>query len=159
MPDCSCEKCVAACRHMPGWMTVTEAKAAIAAGKSHQLMIDWWCGKDANIYVLCPAAIGRGGRRAALTSELFPTFIASLFDSSAPQSCILLKGGKCEIHDSGFKPKQCRESMGCTGKGPHKREFIDEWGSSEGKDLIVFWASTINVDLKELIQEIEQEWR
>lgn len=134
MPECSCEKCANLCTWAPGWMWPDEARAAIAAGLSDRLMIDWLepdhrIGNDRRVYVLCPATVGREGGVAE--EDLFTILICG------KGVCTFLKDGLCEIHST-VKPQQCRDAMACTNVEPLSnieigRAWIDE------QDLIEEW--------------------
>src|SRR4051812_32781961 len=99
--ECRCKRCTDACRHMPGWMVPTEAAAAIEKGLAKSLMLDWFSadarhGNDENIFVLCPAARHRGGKRAASSDELYPDgLMQAWFGQSTPQLCSFLKDDLC----------------------------------------------------------------
>lgn len=119
--ECNCERCQKGCQRYPGWMTVDEAKRAMDAGHAKDLMRDYWASMEGNISVLCPAIEGYEGRTAAWLPD---------------GKCVFFSNGKCGIHNSGFKPRQCRESFLCKGIGPGKSEFIEEWNSPEGKEQV-----------------------
>ena len=126
MPNCTCERCVNACKRYPGWMTVEEAKAAIAAGLGDKLALDYWC-DDPYVYVLLPAQVGMEGR----TMATFP----------APEPCIFLQDDRCSIHNSGFKPLQCRDTFCCEDKGSLKEDFLQYWNTDEGRELVEQWST------------------
>lgn len=157
---CSCAKCVQACRRFPGWMTIAEAKAMIAAGMSDKLMLDWMepdqekLGTDHRIYVLCPASHGCQSDHAPLMDDFYPDggWVMALFspDDQKPMPCVLLVDGKCSIHDSGFKPRMCRELMQCEDAGCDKYDMASEWNCEEGRSLIADWCKQHDVDLAEV---------
>jgi Fe-S-cluster containining protein len=111
---CSCERCVALCERNPGWMTPEEAEAALDAGLGKRLMRDWLepsseVGNDERIYLLCPAAEGyEGGDAPEL--DFMSLFSAMSWSKGC---CTFLEGGRCTVHSSGYKPRQCREAFGC----------------------------------------------
>jgi hypothetical protein len=151
--SCTCAKCVEACRRMPGWMTVEEAKKAMGAGMGTRLMRDWLdpsteLGNEERIYVLCPAAEGREGGDAADVDEMFPdNLLMALLGCAAPvaQPCVMLtREGRCELHTSGFKPRQCREALVCDNRnGADKYEMAKEWDTPEGRNLVERWSELI----------------
>lgn len=139
-PACSCKLCKAQC-HRPGWMTVEEAKAAIAAGYGDRLMIDYLhLGGDQFIGVLCPAYTGREGKLAEW--------------SGGVGGCVLQTAdGLCEIHDSGFKPLECRTASHDPSKakrrpGNIKEDIAREWMSLEGVLLLRLWHDERNESVK-----------
>ena len=55
--------------------------------------------------------------------------------------CTFLEDDRCSIHDSGFKPKQCRECLGCQKhNGPDNYEMARHWDTKEGKEALAVWA-------------------
>lgn len=153
--SCKCRACVDACKHMPGWMTPLEATAAIEAGMARDLMMDWFepdlkYGNRIRIFVLCPAAEDHRGSKAAEMDELFPENrgFMTFFAAAVPQRCVLLKKDRCSIHDSGFKPSQCKAALGCNTKvGLDKVDMIAAWDTDDGRALISRWEKL--VDFKE----------
>lgn len=125
MPNCTCDKCISACKHYPGWMTVEEAKAAIAAGFADRLMLDYWAA-DENVYVLCPTIQGVEGNVAPFWPD---------------GTCTFLANDRCSIHESGFKPMQCRTTMVCNDSGADKQDFLQYWDTDEGRKLIADWEA------------------
>jgi len=141
MPDCHCDQCISACENSPGWMTVDEAKAAVRAGKAHQLMCDWWVGDEQNIYVLCPASVGYEGNRAR-EIDLFDF----LSGNARLGTCTFLTQEKrCAIHTSGFKPIICRETVVCADVRPNKRMVVAEWVANQ--HLVYAWAEAVGAQI------------
>jgi hypothetical protein len=135
-------------------MTIAEAKAMIAAGMGDSLMLDWMepaekIGTDHRIYVLCPAAHGYARDYAPLMDDFYPR--GGLFDHliypPRQMPCVLLVDGKCSIHDSGFKPRMCRELMACENAGCDIYDMAPEWNCDEGRALIADWCKQHDVDL------------
>lgn len=127
-----------------------EAEAAINAGMSADLMIDWFepdqlYGNTDRILVLCPAARGRGGALAADMDELYPdgTFLGFGLSPMVPQVCSLLKNNRCSIHDSGFKPVVCRTAFGCGDNGVEKRDVVPWWDNDVGRAIVARWKETV----------------
>jgi len=146
--DCTCSRCVERCRTYPGWMSVGEAEAAIAAGAGGRLMRDWLepdrkVGNTERIYVLCPADVLREGKDAPDNAELSAglTFLSMMMGDVNPMVCTYLTTeGRCEIHDSGFKPVMCRTSFGCKPNiGQSKRDIAPEWNTPRGRALVARW--------------------
>ena len=140
-PECSCPKCVEACRHNPGWMTPAEAKLAIAAGYADRLMRDWLepsdeVGNDERLYVLAPASFFCEGDDAPELDWLELTL------GVGKGQCTFLDGERCSLHESGFKPRQCREALCCTDppSGPDNYEMARLWQGAEGSAVLSEWA-------------------
>jgi hypothetical protein len=140
-------------------MTVAEANAAMDAGLAGNLMRDWFfpdkrLGNEENIYMLCPATIGRGGLDAPQLAEMF-----GIIDISDAEllSCILTgivkrrsfrcgfltDDKRCAIHESGFKPIVCREALRCNKQidagAVHKIELAPEWDTDAGRATVARW--------------------
>lgn len=149
MSDCSCQECAKLCVHMPGWMTIDEAEMAINAGLGPRLMRDWLepsseYGNDERIYVICPGAVGHEGGDAAEMDELYPDgWLSSFFGGAIDQPCIFHKDGRCDIHTSGFKPRQCREAFGCRENEDWSSKYVmaREWDSERGRALVARWQA------------------
>ena len=145
MSGCTCERCADLCRRNPGWMTPTEARGAIAAGYGPRLMCDWLepseeLGNNDRIHVLAPASVGCEGWYA-------PEFDIWELMIGPPNKgkCIFFKTGLCEIHESGFKPLQCREALACGEKvGIDNYEMARLWNSDDGRELVDFWWKSID---------------
>ena len=153
---CSCTQCVECCEHYPGWMTIAEAEAALAAGMAGRLMLDWFepdskLKNEERIYVLCPAGRGYEGRAAPSTDDLFSGgFLSAILGDSTPMPCTFLENGLCSIHESGFKPLMCRATMGC-GEDDQtitKHAMVPEWDSARGKAVIAKWREIVNLPLR-----------
>lgn len=138
--SCTCAKCVAICDN-PGWMTPEEAEAAITADLGPRLMADWLepcsrVGNDERIYVLCPASIGYEGSDA-------PEFtLFELLSSINKGRCNFLKDQRCELHDTPYKPRQCRECFGCRPDGPDNYEMGRLWNNEAAQALVKKWRKT-----------------
>lgn len=141
-PKCACKKCVELCRRNPGWMTPQEARAAMAAGYAPRMMRDWLepcaeVGNDARIYVLAPASRDCEGRDAP-ELDLFSC------DTEKGRCVLLTREGKCEIHDSGFKPIQCRTALGCQRNvGQINYETARLWDNDEGRAAVAEWMRAV----------------
>src|SRR5258708_37691685 len=81
---CSCPKCKAECRRVPGWFTPEEAMRAIKAGMAKRLTVV----HQADVAAVAPACSGMEGHESHY-GEGRCTFLTN--------------AGLCEIHDSGFK--------------------------------------------------------
>ena len=147
--DCSCPSCQNLCRRNPGWMTPAEAMAAMDAGLARRLMRDWLepsfqLANDERIYLLAPASQGCEGADAP---EMEGGFMA-LFTGFSKGCCTFLsEAGLCELHDSGFKPLQCRLALGCrdcSDTCPDNYEMAKHWNNEEGRAALGRWQSIIS---------------
>lgn len=151
LSECSCFRCQMACRRNPGWFLPEEARAAIQAGHAPLMMRDWLepsveLGNDGRIYVLAPASDGYEGQDAPefpfmslIEAILAPPFIKG--------RCVMFgRDGKCRLHDSGFKPFQCRSSLLCdpdqdtSCTAPDSNwEMARQWNTPLGRAVIEEW--------------------
>lgn len=125
-------------------MTPREARKAIRAGYAQRLMRDWLepddqYGNTEPIFVLAPASIGHEGRDAPEVGG------STIFGWSRGRCTLLSREGLCEIHDSGFKPKQCRVSLGCTpvAEFPDGYEMARLWDTKAGKAVLDMWKKAV----------------
>lgn len=96
---CSCNSCVSACKHKPGWFKPGEAEAAASlVGMplkeffDKYLMADFWVNiLPPDTYVLSPAVEDNAGKVAPF---------------SAFGKCVFLEDDKCSIHEA--KPFECK---------------------------------------------------
>jgi hypothetical protein len=139
-------------------MLPEEARGAMRAGMADKLMMDWFTPDSEydnreNIYALCPATsefgdggFGCGGTHAPTTDEIFPRRF-SLFwiggRDPLPIPCGLLKDNRCTIHDSGFKPIECRMVRGCTDDNLTRRTVVKSWDTDEGRAVIAEWKAMV----------------
>lgn len=143
-PSCQCEDCVNCCKTNPGWMTPVEAMAAMDAGLANRLMRDWLATTEdvEGVEVLAPASVGCEGEDAP-DFNIFDMFLIAVFDAPFYKGrCnFLTEDNKCEIHDSGFKPIQCRTSLGCSDERGEWSNYktADLWRTEEGAAAIKRW--------------------
>lgn len=108
--SCTCDECVSACRHKPGWFKPGEAeKVAEFLGMSLQqlfnekLQADYWVGDRYNgsgdILNLAPGIVEELEEGRKMTS-FFPR-----------GTCVFLKNNLCEIHP--VKPFECKATVSC----------------------------------------------
>ena len=150
---CSCARCVKCCHDNPGWFSPQEAIMAINAGYAKKMMVDWLepcreVGNDKRIFVLAPASVGyEGGKCPEAVNP-----IEYLFGWTKGK-CTLLENDKCSIHDSGFKPLQCRDGRSCQ---PRDGELWDNygvaklWNTLEGQSAVEVWCKLTEVNISEL---------
>jgi Fe-S-cluster containining protein len=139
---CSCAKCVECCENNTGWMTPAEAAAAIKAGHAKSLMRDWLepdgiIGADERVYLLAPASEGCEGGDAPEAS-----WVSLLLDNFTKGQCVFLTDGLCSIHDSGFKPLQCRVDNTDYNEPSHQASnwsVARLWNTEEGRDILAMW--------------------
>lgn len=130
--ECSCSKCVSACRVKPGWFLPGEAEhAAALLGKSFEaffrehLAVDWWENyrgphgdeDHRDVFVLSPALVGKR------TGTEMP--------GNPGGRCVFLKDNRCSIHAA--KPYECRMFLhGQTdGEVQDRKRYITEAWSKE----------------------------
>ena len=141
--SCTCPTCISACRQFPGLMTPAEAVAAISAGYASRLMEDWLEPSDEfsneeRIYMLAPASLGHEGAFAPEMEWGDFFFIKG--------QCTFLKNDRCEIHDSGFKPIQCRYAHCSEMKAnPSNYDMARMWDTPEGEAALELWERTKGV--------------
>lgn len=169
---CACDQCKRLCTRFPGWMYPAEAMLAMDAGHARELMLDYRIKEGERRYdvpVLCPAVIDRKGRnrggwlcpdmwerlpvedqidpRKGVGSMIFSTLaimMAQMKGDIINGTCVLLTAdGACRIHDTGFKPVECRTGFGCDEKqGAHYVERVDiakTWDTQEGNYAVERW--------------------
>jgi len=147
--ECSCKECARLCERQPGWPTPQEARMAIEAGYADRYMRDWWDGHE-KVYIICPASKDCGGREAPEIpdSDGFLGGFMAIAAGWTKGRCVLLKDGLCEIHDSGFKPVQCREALGCKAVDPRDGRSQNEdvmklWDTDEGREVVKLWEKAL----------------
>lgn len=140
--ECTCDRCVGACKNTPGWFAPGEAEqvAAVLGIPFEEffkkyLVVDYWVEEEVDTLVLSPVKeehIKYAGKKAPFT---FP-FI--------PSPCVFLKDDRCSIHS--HKPKECREVM-CDGKDGRLRRMAirDLWNRPELQKKITGLLNTVEV--------------
>mgnify|MGYP001605674354 CR=1 FL=1 len=100
MNECSCNACVNACKHRPGWFKPDELKKTakllnISLKKlfKEKFAVDWWEGVNGSIFLIAPAIKGQK------TGKEYPAYPRG--------ECIFFENGKCSIHEA--KPFECAE--------------------------------------------------
>lgn len=149
--SCTCRSCVGLCEKNPGWMTPADAKKAIRAGLASRLMRDWLdpCSKVGNkerIYLLCPASDDRGGEDAPEWDDMHGgggDFVASFLNPPWKGRCTFLSNGRCDIHNSGFKPTQCASALACKSTGKDNYEMGRLWDNADGRAVIDLWRASL----------------
>jgi Fe-S-cluster containining protein len=131
-PGCRCHTCRSYCKDRPGWPTVEEARGLIVSGFAPSLGIDFWVGATAreDVEILAPAIEGHEGRRYGF----YPYGRCTFLDNQ----------GNCAVHNSGFKPWECRQAIHPGGTSVpseiRNREHLAEtWASPKGKALVRWW--------------------
>lgn len=149
---CACEECQSYCRSAPGWMTTSEAKAAIAAGYATKLSREWNDpdnDSEQRVYFLTPAVVGHEASNAPTMEEMTRgmSIIEVIFSPIKKGTCTLLKDGLCTIHDSGFKPVECRAAHHeGVGYAIDRELFLNSWATDEGKQLVADWCKLVGLD-------------
>lgn len=136
--SCKCEKCLSCCQWAPGWPTPEEAQKAIDAGFATKLMRDWW-EPDTDfierVYLLCPAVHGHESDDAPNGSFW-----------SGKGICSLLENNLCTIHESGFKPTECRMAFGCqngSDSNETRLKIVHAWNTPEGRAIVSNWERLV----------------
>lgn len=141
-PECTCTRCVSACKSNPGWCSVADAKRLIAAGYAKRLMLDWWDGDGPggdNVYILAPASVDYEGGLAEAGSPL--SFLFGYFEKG--QCNFLTADDRCEIHS--IKPRQCAETLACDPEFKDtNRRYMENWNTSTGRALVAEWKRLVN---------------
>jgi hypothetical protein len=169
---CSCDKCAGACRFAPGLMMAEEAAGLVRRGYGHQLMLEWWDddggpyalknikflrtveGRPRRFYFLCPAIQGREGASAPDTYNNHVAF-RILVTGRGKGACTFFDGGLCTVHDSGFKPAECRYAFGCRTDINARawRTWVHQgvalsWDRREAQSLVDSWCAQSNVAIE-----------
>ena len=144
--DCSCKRCVAACRRVPGAFLPLEALRAIKAGYARRLMaVMWWppqprgAIKRNPFLILLPATSFYGEEERGWNDTYHRRSMADAhgrctFHNSAE---------RCEIHTSGFKPFECRHALLCTGAFTTDDQDRMPWDSPVGRYVLCRWESSL----------------
>jgi hypothetical protein len=127
-PPCSCDVCKSYCKR-PGWWTVEEAARAIEAGYGKRMMLEMAPGFS--LGVLSPAFKG--------------CEVMFAYNEYASRGCTFLLDNKCELHETGYQPLECRychhERIGM---GPRCHADIEkDWNTPAGRSLIVQWSQLV----------------
>jgi hypothetical protein len=147
MPDCTCTHCVSACKRVPGIPTPLEALRAIRAGLADDLMMvyrerdkrGWKWGRH-EWPILMPVSEPPEYARAEVAKHYRNEWF------KAGGRCVFLNvDERCEIHDSGFKPAECRASMLCENNRDKRHENIAAlWDTTVGRLVIGIWSNIRN---------------
>jgi Fe-S-cluster containining protein len=142
--SCICEQCVSACKRIPGLFHPTEALRAIRAGYADDLM-SVWASDEHRYYSL------RRHWRVLMPISAPPPYIrqSEFFDPrrrrggfEAVGRCIFLNvDNRCEIHDSGFKPVECRHALLCKSVNTDRQHDGAKaaWDSPVGRFVLDLW--------------------
>lgn len=100
------------------------------------------------------------GKRAPNTEELLGVggFLSALLLNQVDMkkgTCVFLVDDRCQmIHDSGFKPIQCRTSLACQPDESSSREFnletAERWNNPEAQALVREWMAKVGLPESEL---------
>ena len=122
--DCSCDTCKQMCMH-PCWPTPQEAQKLIDTGFGGKMMADYWIGDYGNIYILCPASKGYGGKTAPF---------------NVWGKCELQDGyGMCALHDLGLKPLEGVMAMHDVPNREIHEEIAMMWNNNLGEEMVAQW--------------------
>jgi Fe-S-cluster containining protein len=126
---CSCKKCKEECRRLPGWFTPEEAAKAIEAGYAPRMsaVVQLHHKTSEPITALAPSIAGSEGKR---------------YYHRMGRCTFLNHLDRCEIHQSGFKPVECRLGFSCRAHTcPTELEMFAMWNTLEGKAAVEKWRS------------------
>ncbi len=137
---CDCAVCTSYCMR-PGWWSVAEAAAALAAGCGGRMMLEF--SPDRSFAALSPAFKGCEGNFA--------------LEWAAKQGCTFLKEGRCELHGTGFQPLECRFCHHARqGLGPQCHADLErDWNTPEGQALAARWIRESRLAARYRMQAIE----
>lgn len=131
--DCSCFKCVGACKQEPGRFAPGEAeKVAKFLNMDFKkflyryLIIDYWSGEASNgvdLYSYAPK------KETVEHSSMY----ASYEYPFKADRCVFLENDLCKIHD--VKPFECRKAIVCGNLNPYIREHIGLMWEEVGNPL------------------------
>lgn len=153
--SCTCDYCKKACELNPGWFLPEEARLAMYSGYAKRMMLDWYdgwrdyIGDDNKIYVLAPASKGYESKLAPnKDDDGSESFMVSFFMPWNKGRCTLLSPERlCTIHDSGFKPFQCRSSFSCkeydTNSDYGNEAVANQWDTKLGRKVIKEWKRLV----------------
>ena len=139
-----------------------EARRAIEAGYAKSLMRDWLdpCKEVGNtevIYLLAPASKGYEGRDAPTTEEMMGEdaggdlafmFLFMFSGNFTKGPCVMQdEQGLCKLHETDFKPLQCRGVLGCdhshNGDKYTNYEIAKTWDTNEGREVLELWQQSL----------------
>lgn len=142
--SCKCEDCAGACLVKSGRFTPREASKAINAGLAKKMMAETDVLSLSKVYILTPATKGYGGKMAPLMS-----FISYFFGETYP--CIFFKKGLCQIHDSGFKPVECRKLIHGNKEPFDVDALVKQWDTELGRKVLRKWRESVSTKKGNLI--------
>jgi hypothetical protein len=122
---CTCEICLSYCDR-PGWWTVEEAARAIDAGYAGRMMVE--VAPERSFIVLSPAFKGSEGNFA--------------LDNAKDKGCTFLKDKRCQLHNSGLQPLECRfchHNRPGEGQACHA-DIEKDWNTPAGLALVERWS-------------------
>lgn len=139
--ECSCEKCVSACKNYPGRLLPQDLRGiADFLGISTDELVDAYLvveyveNAGRKMFMFSPAKLRRGGKPLFSPGEVVEEWYLT-----KQGRCIFLDSGdRCSIHP--VKPFECREYLGCRntfmGK-PYKQKtadlfFFNHWRGHQG---------------------------
>lgn len=127
---CDCDECVEMCERRPCWGTPEEIDQLIQLGYGNRFMCDYWVDTlDCDINIIAPAIVGYEGKAAPFWPQGRCTFLTD--------------DNKCELHDTGFKPKEGRLAIcGEAGTPDNLHEEVAmQWDTDEARDLVTRWEN------------------
>jgi Fe-S-cluster containining protein len=154
---CQCEKCVKLCTRNPGWFTPDEAQRAIATGLADQLMLDWLDEDERydiqhTIWILSPASQNCWGewhskQKAPDWDDMHDDGVHWILGGQSWKGpCIFLKDNLCRIHNTDFKPLECRSGRYCIDGDADGSEHIaigKLWDTDAARAIVADWKQKV----------------
>ncbi len=142
--SCTCPLCVSACYRVPGLFTPLEALRAVRDGFADDMMVRWdsedgpYSNRRQQWQSLMPRSFPveySVGPSPARNSRIDPFYCAG--------RCVFLNAAnRCDIHDSGFKPLECRQALICddnSARAPAGMSIRAMWNTSVGRHVVAIW--------------------
>ena len=126
---CNCPECVSMCERRPCWGTPEEIAELIAQGYGGRMMRDYWADYlDGDIPVISPAIVGHENKSA----PFWPT----------GRCAFLTKDNKCELHNTGAKPREGRLAMHEEGESNRHKETAQMWDNDAAREIVEKWEQS-----------------
>lgn len=97
-------------------------------------------GNDDRVYLLAPASQGHEGDDAP-EMDLF-----HWLSGGCKGLCVFHRDGLCDLHETAFKPIQCRTAFGCTDVNPDypdNYEVARLWDTDQGRAVVSEWQRAL----------------
>lgn len=120
-----------------------EARRAISAGYGDRLMLDWWFlpHPQGKIFVLSPLG---GNSHGQICDD--GDLAGMILGTWTKGGCTLHEKGLCAIHNSGFKPYECRVTFACNDDDTdYHKEVAMAWNTPKARAIVDSWCAMRNV--------------